>query len=272
VDIIQGMEASKMRTSNEIPNPKTEDRLLLTEWGVEFGKATDRVLVECTLPPGWKKVKTDHYMYSNLVDDRGQVRAQIMFKGVSYDYDGWTTCERRLKTSAHRFTSDRKDPMYPAVKDSSGKILWLGAAVTDTEGTECYRICDARAREILDKHCPQWNDVRAYWDTPNDQLKLPPSEYTPPELHEYKLFTELFSDGRYVDGGHSDTSSYTDDATAILKFEAGLRSHQRGYDVKFRITCGDREVHRGEINKPRPKFSPKRGFNEYGNTDCFGRF
>jgi len=37
------------------------------------------------LPDGWKKVPTDHSMWSNLVDEQGRVRASIFYKGAFYD-------------------------------------------------------------------------------------------------------------------------------------------------------------------------------------------
>jgi hypothetical protein len=57
--------------------------------GVVFGAKVpgDDLFRRVELPAGWKKVPTDHHLYSHLVDDRGRPRAQIMYKAASYDRD-----------------------------------------------------------------------------------------------------------------------------------------------------------------------------------------
>lgn len=55
--------------------------------GVVFGKPmeSDPIFCEATLPTGWKKVATDHSMWSDLVDDSGTIRANIFYKAAFYD-------------------------------------------------------------------------------------------------------------------------------------------------------------------------------------------
>lgn len=59
--------------------------------GVKFGSATpgDELFVLAVLPPGWKKVPTDHSMWSTLVDDKGVKRASIFYKAAFYDRDAF---------------------------------------------------------------------------------------------------------------------------------------------------------------------------------------
>lgn len=57
----------------------------LTRWGVIQGDKSDNLFCHCTLPQGWTKVPTDHSTWSNLVDDRGLVRAKIFYKAAFYD-------------------------------------------------------------------------------------------------------------------------------------------------------------------------------------------
>ena len=37
------------------------------------------------MPNGWKKQATDHSMWSELIDDKGKVRATIFYKAAFYD-------------------------------------------------------------------------------------------------------------------------------------------------------------------------------------------
>lgn len=57
----------------------------LTAMGFEFGESLDELFIRCKLPPGWKKVATSHSMHSDLVDDRGVIRAGIFYKAAFYD-------------------------------------------------------------------------------------------------------------------------------------------------------------------------------------------
>jgi len=64
-----------------------EDRKVLEEAGVKFGEKVedDEMFQHVELPVGWKKVPTSHSMWSNLVDDKGGVRAEIFYKAAFYD-------------------------------------------------------------------------------------------------------------------------------------------------------------------------------------------
>jgi hypothetical protein len=45
----------------------------------------DPLFCRVELPAGWKKVATDHAMWSHLVDDHGRVRGKIFYKAAFYD-------------------------------------------------------------------------------------------------------------------------------------------------------------------------------------------
>lgn len=55
--------------------------------GVVFGEPVegDPLFRHAILPAGWKKVATDHDMWSDLVDAAGVVRAEIFYKAAFYD-------------------------------------------------------------------------------------------------------------------------------------------------------------------------------------------
>jgi hypothetical protein len=62
--------------------------------GVKFGKPLPDNSIFCNaeLPKGWKKRATDHSMWSELVDDKGVVRAQIFYKAAFYDRSAFMRC------------------------------------------------------------------------------------------------------------------------------------------------------------------------------------
>ena len=49
----------------------------------------DPLFQRVTLPAGWKKIATDHSLYTNLVDEQGRVRASIFYKAAFYDRDAF---------------------------------------------------------------------------------------------------------------------------------------------------------------------------------------
>ncbi len=49
----------------------------------------DPLFREAHLPDGWLKRATDHTMWSEIVDDHGQVRAKIFYKAAFYDQDAF---------------------------------------------------------------------------------------------------------------------------------------------------------------------------------------
>lgn len=65
-------------------DPKSDEAWSVT--GIEFGPVEEGELFRnAMLPAGWKKVPTDHAMWSHLVDDKGRVRASIFYKAAFYD-------------------------------------------------------------------------------------------------------------------------------------------------------------------------------------------
>ena len=71
----------KMRPSNA--------KETLEKLGVVFGDEYDDLFVNATLPDGWRKVATDHSMWSNLVDNSGKEIASIFYKAAFYDRDAF---------------------------------------------------------------------------------------------------------------------------------------------------------------------------------------
>ena len=90
----RAIEAQEKRGQAELVNSEAlpfkgsqTDCPKLIEAGVKFGPklADDPLFCEAVLPKGWKKRATDHDMWSELVDDKGVVRASIFYKAAFYD-------------------------------------------------------------------------------------------------------------------------------------------------------------------------------------------
>lgn len=92
------IEIQEARGQTEFVNSETlptqmgrEDQQALEQAGFKFLGAVpgDPIFQYVEMPAGWKKVATDHAMWSNLVDDKGRVRASIFYKAAFYDRDAF---------------------------------------------------------------------------------------------------------------------------------------------------------------------------------------
>lgn len=145
-------------------------RVLLEQMGILFGEDVDELFVNVKLPAGWKKRATEHSMHSELLDDKGRVRAGIFYKAAFYDrkahislirrynIDTYTACDKdgnnvEYKDATHFMT---------VVRDSGNSIHTVCCRAQDD-----YKLCDEHeklARAWLNEHFPDWENPLAYWD------------------------------------------------------------------------------------------------------------
>ena len=83
-DVFVASETLPIRGTSE-----PAERAWFEKHGFVFGERADKLFVQVKFPPGWKKVATDHSMWSDLVDAEGTKRAEIFFKAAFYDRDSF---------------------------------------------------------------------------------------------------------------------------------------------------------------------------------------
>lgn len=83
IEEMEAAGAAQMRESTVLPTegPWEEAEAL----GFVRGGDTDDLFCEASLPEGWSKDGTGHSMWTNIVDERGIVRAAIFYKAAFYD-------------------------------------------------------------------------------------------------------------------------------------------------------------------------------------------
>ena len=123
--------------------------------GIKFGKVCDgdSMFQEVVLPDGWKKVATDHPMWSKLVDDQGRKRAGIFYKAAFYDRDAFMNIIPRFSTDSYKH--DGKN----VVLDGDKELVEFRF-----EGYEAREQARILGQNWLDKNYPDWKDATAYWD------------------------------------------------------------------------------------------------------------
>lgn len=142
---------------------------VLSKWGIETHESVDDLFVQVELPDGWQLKATDHSMHSDLLDDKGRVRASIFYKAAFYD----RCADMALKTR-YTFTVepvngwqdyDCKD--YVCKVMDQGKVLWVSDVAKNASFPERDELGD-KGKAYLDKRYPEWRSPFAYWDTLND--------------------------------------------------------------------------------------------------------
>lgn len=164
---IEKMEArgqTELVNSASLPTDmRPSDREALEAAGVVFGAAHDGDPIFChvTLPTGWRKVATDHSMWSNLLDANGRKRAMIFYKAAFYDRSARLHCCPRYNATADYDTNQ------PQVEDG-GVAIWTGTPIP-VENEKPWE-ANEKARELaqawLSERRPDYMNVTAYWDEP----------------------------------------------------------------------------------------------------------
>lgn len=164
-----GIEAQEARGQKQFVNASTLPirhdgctRADFEKFGVVYCENVDDLFVNVTLPDGWKKVATDHSMWSHLVDNRGRQRASIFYKAAFYDRSAHIAIDRRF--SIHK-DYDREPDIVFVVKDC-GNAIFSTEPVAKPEAK--WWEVDGREKNIaeawLAEHYPNWKDATAYWD------------------------------------------------------------------------------------------------------------
>jgi len=85
IEITEAVGQKELINSDVLPTKCDIEKL--TKLGVVFGDQVenDDLFRYVVLPAGWKKVPTDHSMWSKLVDSEGNEIASIFYKASSYD-------------------------------------------------------------------------------------------------------------------------------------------------------------------------------------------
>lgn len=123
--------------------------------GIIFGEPINDLFIEAKLPKGWSKQRTDHSMWSNLVDDKGRERAGIFYKAAFYD--------RKAHMHFNRFyniSTDYGGDEATEIKDGNGTML---KRFERAEDDEFGRKADDSAGAWLAENYPNWENPWAYW-------------------------------------------------------------------------------------------------------------
>lgn len=253
---------------------EVDHQAVLEKAGVVFGDVQphNKLFRDVVLPEGWKIERTGHYMYSNLLDERGRKRAQIMY--TAQDREAWYVTNLRFMADAIRddygSASSHRDPYVPVVEDSDGKQLWRGPETKASSDPLVDSGMDARkiAVEKLTELAPRWRDPTAYWGDDGDAIVWPPHETPPDTRLTYVLVVHCYRDGMRCDSGENSVCKAHDDDEAKKKLVDRCTLLNYYDEVRWDIKCGDRLVCSGVIKRPPARSRPdERWMDPYGWRD-----
>lgn len=123
-------------------------------------------------PQGWKRIGSDHDMWSYVADENGRQRIAVFYKAAFYDRKAHMSTNRRFFYSTDYnepyYSGDYNDPVHAVALeyscDGKERIIWRAEAAE-------YGIARDLGKAWLDSHFPNWNDYSAYWDLPEQEFQ-----------------------------------------------------------------------------------------------------
>lgn len=159
-------------------------RSIFEGFGIKFGGASadDPLFIDATLPPGWRKERTNHSMWSKLLDDKGRERASIFYKAAFYDRDAHMSVESRFRMDMDYNRDDYETVRSWRILDG-GKVVFektftlpdnlalaLNKTPYDMELREQRDTIDQQGRDAclawVSERYPDWKNPAAHWDDP----------------------------------------------------------------------------------------------------------
>lgn len=148
--------------------------------GIKFGEEVDELFSRVEMPPGWKKVPTDHSMWSELRDDKGRKRAGIFYKAAFYDRSAFMRLEPRFRATVvpedeyktnMDYEARDKGNWYGIVYDGEETAFkTAGAQYGEGEQWKMQERLEKEAVAWLEERYPDWRDATKYWDdTPSEK-------------------------------------------------------------------------------------------------------
>jgi hypothetical protein len=171
-DAVERQEAQGQQSfigSDTLPTHFYEEngKKILESYGVVFQEPVedDPLFQYVVLPSGWKKVPTDHSMWSDLVDDKGRVRAKLFYKAAHYDRRADISICTRFSV---KFDYDKRieEQIGVAYCKDGETILFSTKPIPAAKGKEWKVTEEAikKAEQWMKKHFPDWKNPASYWD------------------------------------------------------------------------------------------------------------
>ena len=155
--------------SDTLPGMIENTKAVLERFGVKvLGPVEDDPLfLYVELPEGWKKVPTEHSMWSDLVDDKGRKRAAIFYKAAFYDRSAHISLVPRFSVRLDYERHEKEKVIVADAWDCNKVIFSTDPVPVPSDRHEVYasdRKAEQHAREWLLMRWPDFDKDDAYWE------------------------------------------------------------------------------------------------------------
>lgn len=161
-------QAEKQTLPVDLQDPQPQWEAL----GFVFGKRAtgNEIFREVAFPAGWKKVPTDHSMWSNIVDDQGRKRGAIFYKAAFYDENAHARLSARFHVSKDYEIQEPTDTIR--IFDACGLVDRKITGIQKPDWNDREKALEAVAQKDaalaelsawLDAEYPDWRNPTAYW-------------------------------------------------------------------------------------------------------------
>ena len=151
-----------------------DSKAILVAAGVQFlgPVPNDPLFQYVTLPPGWKKVATDHSMHSKLVDEKGRERAGIYYKAAFYDRSSHIYLTTRFHIRRD-FEREDKEGISIAYALDGDQVIHTTESIKHEKDIQARSKAGEAsyeaARRWLSEHYPYWENPGAYWQVNSEE-------------------------------------------------------------------------------------------------------
>lgn len=125
----------------------------------------DEMFTNVILPDGWKKQATDHAMHSDVIDDKGRLRASMFYKAAFYDRSAHISPKRRF--GINRYGYDVDGEIRLSMTDAMSEIEFYTDIEKVPENETKWQVIDRLEQVVvsfMEKNFPDWRSAEAYWD------------------------------------------------------------------------------------------------------------
>jgi hypothetical protein len=143
---------------------------IYTAMGIKVLSKTkdDDLFYDVELPHKWSIQPTEHTMWSNLIDDKNRIRANIFYKAAFYDRDAFINMQQFynidleiLRNEASSSDANPWDkPRIIKITDANGKVY----KTSDKCYYDAYEEVYDESKQQLLSIAPNYKDPLAYWD------------------------------------------------------------------------------------------------------------
>lgn len=156
-------------------NNEAYTRSQYEKMGIKVLGEYDELFYSVELPADWRIQTTSSPVWSDLLDSKGRKRLSFFHKDSLWDRDAFSNFICRYSFCIMPFDNFESDVEYEErvfkpwrlFLMDSGEMIDKLAEVTVNTKKEYFALDDKfrkTARDFLDEHYPEWEDVNAYWD------------------------------------------------------------------------------------------------------------